>query len=277
MAGLLLAGLVLTKAAFLYAIVPVLVLCLAGAGLRRHRRWLAPALLVTIGFALPTAAWVVRNGEALDTWAVTEGRSGPILLTRERLNDMTAREYLIAFVYWTRGFGDNLAEDIFGPDSYRRLSVDTPDGFYGEALADYPRRVDAYAAEHGTTLAQARRLVDAEIKGDIVADLPRHLAVTLPVFYRGLWVDEFIVWTLPSLLWIGWLSLRRRACLALVWLYPAAFSLLFHALFTLNLPRFHIPATASLAIAGALAVGEIVDRRRRGPRRPRQMGKKLHA
>lgn len=80
--------------------------------------------------------------------------------------------------------------------------------------------------------------------------------VTLPVFYRGIWIDEFILLGLPALAWMWIGALRRGHLLLALLLSIGFFNLLFYPLVSLNIPRYQMTAVPVIA----LAVGVLVAR-----------------
>ena len=140
--GAVLGVLVLTKGAFLLLAVAVGALFLlrlwrdAGAR-RRHGMGLA---LFVVAHGMVVGAWIARNEIALGHPVLTE-RGGHVLAHRVELNTMTATEYGVAFLWWTRGFGDNLARRWLPEAAYRRFELDRPEGFYNAAQANWQAAV----------------------------------------------------------------------------------------------------------------------------------------
>ncbi len=268
--GLALAALSLTKAVFLYFALPMLAIAL-GVLLIRWRKLARTSIislaLITAGYAAPVGAWMLRNAVEVDNFVITDSRSGMVLSEREIFNSMTPEEYGIAFLWWTRAMGDDLVRTHFPPQSYRRFNLDAKDGFYLRSHERYSQMVAEEMRRSGVASRQARATVDREFIRKILTNLPVHLLTTLPLFYHGIWIDEFIVLTLPALFWLIWVSLRRRDTLVLGLLAPGIFSLLFYALFSLNIPRYQLTALPALALAGGIAAALLIERWRRRKRR----------
>ena len=268
--GLALAALSLTKAVFLYFALPLLAIALVVSFVRWRtigRNTVVALVLITIGYAPPVGAWMARNVVELDSFALTETRM--VLGQREIFNDMTPGEYGIAFLWWTRAMGDNLVRTHFPPSSYRRFHVHAKDGFYNYSRERYSRMVAEEMRKPGVTYREAAAAVDRKLIRKILANLPVHLLTTLPVFYRGIWIDEFIVLTFPALLWLIWVSVGRRDYLVLALLAPGIFSLLFYALVSINIPRYQLTALPALALAGGIAGALLIERWRRRKGRTR--------
>ena len=270
LAGLALAALSLTKAVYFYFAVTLLIVASAVLIIRWRglgRKTVIALVLITIGYAPPVGAWMARNFVQLDTFALTETRM--VLSEREIFNSMTPGEYAMAFLWWTRAMGDNLARTHFPPSSYRRFQEHAKDGFYNDSHARYSSLLAEEMRKPGITSAQAITAADRQLMRKILTNLPVHLLTTLPVFYRGIWVDEFILLTLPALFWLIWVSVRRRDTLILALLAPGVFSLLFYALVSINIPRYQLTALPALAFAGGIAGALLIERWRKRKRRIR--------
>jgi len=244
-----LAALSLVKAVFLYVALPALALGLGVALVRRDRRALLAVAVAAVIYAVPVGGWMARNQAVGGTFALTEARGGVALSTREVFNHMTPPQYAAAFVYWTRGFGDGLARDLFDEATWAPFELYAPDGFYLRGQLGYGEMVEALIAREGLDEAAARARIDDDLIDAILERPLTHVATTLPLFWRGLWIDELIVISFPALLWLTvWAARRRRgdvlAALAVGW-----FSLVFYAAFSLNIPRYQLTALPTLALA----------------------------
>ncbi len=261
--GLALGLLSLTKTAFLpYAVVAIL--ALAGLALysRFYRqKWvLLAAVAFTIGFAPPVGGWMARNAVLFDVAAITLGRGGIALSAREILNDMTPEEYAASFVWWTRDFGDNLARRVLPKETYARLDDSNPGGFYLQGHRRTGDKRREIAAATGISMVEAETQLQVHYLRMILANLPKHLAVTVPVFYRGLYIDQFIIISFPSLVVLTISAARRRRFDLLVVMSIGWYSLIFHALFSINIVRYALPALPTLALATALVATDVVRR-----------------
>lgn len=193
-AGLALGALVLVKAAFLWLLPPAALAVLVWrARLPRH----APLLLALA--ALPPALWALRNGLATGQFALTDARSGIALSTREVFDHMGLRDWLCAWLFWTRGFGDDLARALFPAAVWQPFQIDFPGGWYDLGQNRYPGLVRAAMAQHGLTEAAAQARVDRDLLLAILLR-PLHYITSLPVLvWRGLWIDEWVLLGAPAL------------------------------------------------------------------------------
>ncbi|MBM3559301.1 MAG: hypothetical protein FJX53_05370 [Alphaproteobacteria bacterium] len=257
-AGFALSGLVLTKAVYFYfAIVAVPVLALHLIFRHRPRAGgCVAAMLLVATFIIPIGTWMARNADVGGTWSISAGRTAIVLSTREVFNHMTPSQYAAAFVYWTRAFGDGLAKKLFAEPDWKPFEIYDPNGFY---LVGQTRLEPEYTTliASGLSPAAAESRLTRRI---IVACLERpvaFIASTVPLIWRGIWIDEFIAFSGPALIWLAVHGIRRRRWDIAAALSPGVFSLLFYALASLNIPRYQITALPALAIAFGVAVASI--------------------
>jgi hypothetical protein len=262
-AGLAFAALTLTKAVFLPYVAAisgcVLAIVLIGKGPRtRVLASLAAALLV---YGVLVGAWMLRNQAISGELRLTDARGGIALSTRAVFDDMTPAQYAASFVYWTRGPGSGLARRWFAPETVEPFDLDLPGGFYDRGQNGYPARVEETVKARQVDYWHATKIVDSQIVHGIVKRPFTHLLTTIPLFYRGVWVDEFIVIGLPMFLFAFWRAARDRDGLRLLLLSTGAFNLLFYALFSLNIPRYQMTAMPAVALGFACALKSVLDRR----------------
>lgn len=259
--GLILAALVLTKAVFFY----FALLALAGAGLlaliglmRGQRRVMAAFAVSVVLFGLPVTAWMQRNEAAIGHAVLAENRGGLALAIRDQFNSMTAKEYAMAFLWWTRSVGDNWARDLFEPEDYHRFRQHYDGSFYDQGIKDYRKlRRDLMKAE-GISRGEADHRAQGIMMARVLEQPLTLAATTLPLFYRGLWVDEFFLLSVPGLVYLLLRWLRRRQWDLLVLLSPGLFSLAFYPLVSLNIPRYQVTALPSLSIAGGVTLSCLI-------------------
>lgn len=266
--GLALAALTFVKAVFLYFTLLAGLVVVGAAVARRgvrpeaRRRILLAGLALAVVYTAAIGGWIVRNGLSTGHYAFTDQRSGIALSTREVFNRMTPQQYAAAFVFWTRGFGDGLARRLFPADVVDPFELSHPGGFYDVGQLGYGRRVAEIAASQGIDEAAATRQLDRSLMTAVLTNPVEHALTTLPLFYRGIWVDEFIVVGLPALVVALIGVLRRRQWLTGALLGIGAFNLVFYALISLNISRYQMTAVPSLALATGLLAAEWASRRR---------------
>ena len=262
--GLALAALTLTKAVFLYftlaAIGAAVVVAFAN---RRPVRMVAPAAILTVAvFAAIIGGWTARNAHISGQWRLTDARGGIALNTREVFNHMSGEQYAASFVYWMRGPGEGLARKLFPPAVVKPFDLEQPGGFYDAGQNGYGMRVADRMKATGEDYWTAEHAVEQEVRSAILQRPFTHLATTIPLFYRGIWGDEFIVVGLPLFFVAIVAAARERRWLMLILLSAGAFNLVFYAAFSLNIPRYQMTALPSVAIAVGYMATRFAGRRR---------------
>ncbi len=250
------AALTLTKAIFLYGALALAGLALVAAAIasEARRRVLSALVVVVAVYAVGVGGWMLRNQVVAGMFAVTQTRAGIALSTREVLNHMSPAQYGGAFVYWTRGAGDSWAKRLFAKEVWEPFELYAPDGFYLRGQLGYPRRVEALMRVEGLSRRAAQEIIDRRLVSEILDNLPVYAATTLPVLYRGIWIDEFIVFSFPALVWLCLWALRRRRWEVLALVLPGLFSLTFYPLISLNIPRYQMTTLPALALATGFAL-----------------------
>lgn len=253
--GLALAALTLTKAVFLtFVLLVSAAAVVAMFRLPEARRRIGAALaLAMIVYAGLVGGWMARNWSVDGRLCLTDARGGIALSTREVFNHMTPEQYRAAFVYWLRGPGVGIARRLYPAEVVDPFDLDRPGGFYDVGQNGYNARVAEIGRAQGLTAPVAAAIVDHQLIRAILARPLTHIATTLPLFYRGIWIDEFIVLGLPLFLWMLVRAVRRRQMLTVLLLSLGAFNLLFYAAFSLNISRYQMTAVPSIALAVAVA------------------------
>ena len=277
-AGALFGALALVKASFLYVFVGIVasVLVVGVIAVCRDRRWWIArnGLVLTACFAAVVAPWMLRNHLQFGTYSIAE-RGGVVLLIRAVKDQMTAEEYRGAFYVWAP-YGIRPAvgrllgfqsRDLDRGGRLQRLNRYPSADFHADDVAaeragrpdlaiSYYRKARAQRVQLNREIGSAlgslevdRRLQERAL--DMIAQHPwRHLAVTVPVLWRGAFV------TFPVLvvgLAVAW---RRRDLRLVTFLWPAMGLVLFYGLLSHFIPRYGVPVTpvgivALLAVASA--------------------------
>ena len=269
--------LALTKAAVLYVflgLVVLLLLCYAASGDRavRNQRVRASVAMV-LAFAVVVLPWMYRNLDQLGLFQVS-ARGGETLLSRALLNQMSWEEYRGTLYAWGRrplrpiiggvlGFSpsdlqrggrlarlnDGVEPADFHSDDVAAVSVGDPNAalsYYMRGRAELMKvRRELEQAGHANPEVGADRLLQERALPMIKADMGRHLAMTIPLIWRGATVSfAFLV------LALGYSLLRRDYALSL-FIVPALALLTFYALLSnVFITRYELPA---LAVATVVA------------------------
>lgn len=196
--GISLGLLVLTKAVFIYCIYFILIflLLLIKAGVFEKKKILIRiAVLLTAYFAL-AGSWMVRNYVHFDRAYIT-GRGGMILLIRAEYNTMNKTEYFGSFLYWTPGnyvhrklipryYGQNAAYK--GGPLWRLHRNNHETGHLRRATN---KRVEMMknSGSKGET-APIDKELQSLAKSKILAHPFRHILTTIPMAWRGIFVEN---------------------------------------------------------------------------------------
>ncbi len=251
--GLTFVWLAFTKAIYIYFL-PIAVVIGVLFVLMSKSNWrasVAKFVVFTIVAVTPIALWMDRNHDITGRYQFTDSRGGIALSTRVVFNDMDLTDYLAAFTYWTRGAGDGWAEKLFPADVVKPFGWYEEDGYYLRGQLGFGKRVTQLINSEGLSYADANDRAEQELKDAILSRPVKHLATTLPLIYRGIWIDEFAAITFPAFVVLLAVALRRRNGLLIAVLLPSLFSLLFYAAFSLNLARYQMTALPGFAIAFA--------------------------
>jgi 4-amino-4-deoxy-L-arabinose transferase-like glycosyltransferase len=269
LAGTVYGCLVLTKASGAYLallVLPTLPLLLHHS----RRRSLVLTLCVGLGFALTVLPWVGRNLHEFGTLSISSG-SGDVLMYRTSYNQMTTPEYLGAFYAFAPR---KMQDDVLGPmmgyshsalecgGSLQRLRRQLPcdtEAIAEQRFADvksFYKSVQHYMAKlyldvkarrvTGPADSYLRRVALDRIKANPL----KHVAVSLPLAWRGLWAfAENKTWfsiitnglAMASLLAMAWLgTLMRRPDWTLTSMVGVGY-FLFYALLSHFIPRYSEP------------------------------------
>jgi hypothetical protein len=254
-AGLLIGLLVLTRPSFL-VLAPVIVglVVLAGWFTRSHRRAVVASVLAfCTGFALVVGPWVVRNAVSVGKWGLTEEYGAASVVERFAFNQMTAREFALAFPYCIPGIGPALVERLAGVDAMARFDWRDPKGFFSEGRA---RRV-ALVGQHGRLDPVIGGLAREELR----TNWWRYLLTTLPLAWCGLWVGGvFGLVLIPLFAWACVRAVREREGLFLLYAVPPLVMVGLHAAVANHYSRYNLILVGPAAAGAAWIIAWLTSR-----------------
>jgi 4-amino-4-deoxy-L-arabinose transferase-like glycosyltransferase len=262
--GIVLALLALTKQVFLpFAVLLAIGFLIHGLVIRRQRCWsaLVPGLSVLTVVAAINGGWALRNIALFGV--MNDGRGSIALSTREVFDNMSSFEHGIAFLWFMRPPGRNIARRWFPEEDWRRFEWEEPDGFYLQGqVTNHAARVAQLKSGTGVSDAVAQARASGVVIREIFTNWTGYLASMPAIFYRGLWFDAFMPLSLPlfflPFLW-AW---RERLWLLPVALSPALWSLFIYPAISLNIPRYQFTVVIALAITAGLAADRLKSKRR---------------
>ena len=280
--GITLGALILTRPPYEY-LLPVLLLAVGALIVRdRYRRCAhAVALACILGFAsLSVAPWLAYNYRTTNFVGLTSGYDSETLGQRLAYNEMSGRQWVASFLYWTHGSDRELFTRWFGHETLRYF-----DGSY-ERAAVMGWETGVAFADSGVPREDQLALLMARVWDN----LPKHLAVSVPLAWRGMQPHDRPggqAVLRPSIIpdpWFGiacWLLLifslvrgspRNRGALAALAFCPVVI-LTINALVSLSYFRYNIGLVTPLSVGAALPIVWFIDSASNGLRRwiPRVM------
>ena len=252
--GLLLGALALVRPPyeFLLAALPAAAAAWMLRDRARRREIAAVTAWIMISASLVVAPWLVRNYTEKGFVGFTEGYAASILHERLAFNAMTWRQWLAAFPLWSGRGGYRSAREWFGPETVAYLSYGRPEYYAWRGIEERARMQATVAPEDQLGVALGR----------MWSDLPKHLAVSLPLAWRGMeqtWVIRYgsALWLLV-ILGFALGSRRNRSVLAALAFCPF-FILAVNAVGSTSLPRYSLGLLMPLSVGVALPVAWMVE------------------
>ncbi len=250
LAGCSLGALCLTRPSFLVLFPVAAALCLLN-GYRltvpRQKYVGAHVLAFTVAFALVLGSWVARNAFSVGKLGLTEEYGSAVLIERFAYNDMTAWEFALAFPYCTPGIGDIAFDPIYGTDSMHRFVYHTPDSFFHMGRG----RRDALVKQHG----RLDPLIGGIVRDEMRANWWRHLLVSAPLAWCGMWVGW--TWSLLLVPLFGYAcvrAVRQSQPLLLLYAAPAITMLGLHAAVANHYTRYNLILIGPFAVGAAWVI-----------------------
>jgi len=256
-AGALLGFLCLTRLSFLLLFPLAVVLSLLqGFWLSKPRQTATGRNLLgmTLALAAMLGAWAVRNDVSVGKLGLTEEYGSAVLIERLAYNDMTAHEWLLAFPYCLPVLGDYAFDKTYGTDSMHRFVFHTPGSFFHVGRD----RRDALIKEHG----RLDPLIGAIAREELGRDWWRHLAVSVPLAWCGLWPGWAVSLFILPLFGVACVrALRQSQPMFLMYAAPPFAMLGLHALLANHYTRYNIDLVAPFAVGAAWIIAEWLSKR----------------
>ena len=250
--GLFLGLLCLTRPSFVVLIPGLLLLIAAGGRLLeaklRPSAWKSAAVFLT-SVALTIAPWVLRNHFSVGKWGLTEEYGSAVLIERFAYNDMTPKEFFTAFPYCTPGLGDLLFDQVYGRDSMHRFVFHTRDSFFHVGRG----RRDKLVEENGRLDPLIRDIVRDEMR----TNWWRHLLVSIPLAWCGLWVGWTVGLALvPLFACASVRAIRQGEPMLLLYAAPAIAMLGLHGAVANHYTRYNLILIGPFAVGAAWMISE---------------------
>ena len=254
LSGVLLGAVCLTRLSFmvLFPVVASLILLNARLVSARPKSIAAHLVAFMAAFAIVLGGWALRNAVSVGKLGLSEEYGSAVLIERFAYNSMTPWEFALAFPYCTPGIGDLAFDQVYGRDSMHRFVFHTTDSFFHAGRV----RRDTLVKEHG----RLDPLIGGIIREEMGANWWRHLLVSVPLAWCGMWVGWlWALLTIPLFVYAcvapSLIRPRKRVRPPLLLLYaaPAVAILGLHAAIANHYTRYNLILIGPLA-AGAASV-----------------------
>jgi 4-amino-4-deoxy-L-arabinose transferase-like glycosyltransferase len=210
----------------------------------RRPHALGRVLAFSLAFGCVVGAWVARNVVSVGKFGFTEEYGAVVLIERFAYNDMTLREFFQAFPYCTPGLGEVVFDPVYGIDSMHRFTYHTDGSFFHVGRG----RRDALVAQYG----RLDPLIPGIIRDEMRNDWWRHLLVSIPLAWCGLWAGWLASLVLvPLFAWACVRSVRTRQPLLLFYATPAVAMLGLDALIGNHYTRYNLILMGPYAVGAA--------------------------
>jgi hypothetical protein len=234
LAGLGLGLLCLARFSFLVPalVMPALIFLNARLVARTPGAW-ASVVAYAVAFLAIMLPWATRNAISVGKLALTEEYGSVTLIERLAFDQMTAREFLLAFPFCIPEIGPRAVEHAFGADAMARFQYDLPGSFYeigsGQrwALVAEHKRIDPIIGD----------LVRTEMKDNWW----RYLLVSVPLAWCGMWVGGWLgLLLVPLFAGTCVVAFRQSMPVFLLYAAPALVMLGLHAALASHYTRYNL-------------------------------------
>jgi uncharacterized membrane protein (DUF441 family) len=226
----------------------------------RWRSVLGHGLVFALAWLVIVGPWLVRNAVSAGKWRLTEEYGSAALIERFAFDDMTAREFVLAFPYCLPGIGEPVVNWAFGPQAMARFVYYKPASFFHVGRLHRDQLVEA----HG----RLDPLIKDLIRDEMAERWWRYLLVSLPLAWCGMWLGGWFGLALLPLFGCACvLAVRRSKPLFLLYTAPPLVMLALHAAVANHYTRYNLiligPFAAGTAWIMAQIVPSAITRRRR--------------
>jgi hypothetical protein len=236
LAGCLFGLLSLTRTSFV-VLAPVVLGIIAVHGLwltsTSRRLVLMQAMAFALGWLLMVGPWFVRNAVSVGKWGLTEEYGSAALIERFAFDDMSVREYLLAFPYCLPDIGEPLVNWAFGPQTMERFVYYSPKSFFHLGRLHREKLIEVI----GRLDPQIVQLIREEMR----ERWWRYLLVSVPLAWCGMWVGGLLGLMLAPMFAAACISaVRHSKPLFLIYAAPALVMLGLHAAVANHYTRYNL-------------------------------------
>ena len=205
-----------------------------------------------IGWLAVVSPWLARNAVSIGHWGLTEEYGSATLIERFAYNNMTGREFLLAFPYCLPEVGPPLIDRAFGPSAMERFVYHTPRSFFHMGRLHRDKLVEA----HG----QLDPLIGAIAREELRHNWWRHLSVSVPLAWCGMWVGGWLGLALVPFFAAACIAAGRRSkWLFLIYAAPAIAMLGLHAAVANQYTRYNLILIGPFSIGVAWMISRLIQ------------------
>jgi len=246
--GVLLGLLCLTRTSFVVLAPVLIVLILLNGRLTAGAAGRAPVWQGLIAFAvcfgLLVVPWTIRNAVSVGKFAMTEEYGSAAIIERFAFNTMTLKESELAFPFCLPVVGPCIVNATAGDEAMKRFQWDAPGSFFDIGRTARDRLVAVHK--------KLDPVVGDIIGTELAANWWRHILVSIPLAWCGLWVGGiFGLLLAPAFVWAGISALRRRLPLFPMYAVPALTMLALHAGLANHYTRYNLILIGPFAAGAA--------------------------
>jgi len=201
-------------------------------------------MIFSIAFACVVMPWMARNYVSLGQFGLTKEYGSAVLVERFAYDDMTIKEFFLAFPYCTPGLGDLLFDKVNGADSMHRFMFHTSGSFFHNGRD----RRDALVEQNG----QIDPFIGQLVRQEMATNWWRYLLVIVPLAWCGMWPGGIVTLLLVPLFAVSVLrAVRARAFDLLFYAAPAVLMLALHAAVANHYTRYNLILIGPYSVGAA--------------------------
>jgi hypothetical protein len=253
LAGLGFGVLCLARFSFLVAvlIMPLLIAINSRFIVRPQRGWGTTSMLAfTMAFLAVVLPWVARNAISVRKFGLTEEYGSLTLVERFAYDQMTAREFALAFPYCLPVIGSDIVSYAFGPPAMARFNYENDGSFYD------------IGSSHRVRLVAEYKRVDPIIGWLTVEEMKenwwRYILVSIPLAWCGMWVGGWLGFALVPFFagtcFAAWRLSRPRL---LLYAAPAVVMLGLHAALASFYTRYNFALIGPFSVSAAWVIASV--------------------
>jgi hypothetical protein len=244
----------LARFSFLVAAAVIPALILVNVRYLARRGWdLAGASAFVLAFMAAVLPWAARNAISVGKFALAEEYGSVTLVERFAYDQMTLREFFLAFPHCLPQVGQGFVRHSFGAEAMRRFQYDLPNSFYAIGVA----RRDALTKE----FTRIDPIILDVMRAEMTENWWRYLLVSVPLAWCGMWVGGWLGLALVPFFAVGCVAAYRQSKpLILLYAAPALVMLALHALLASFYTRYNLALIGPFSAASAWLIGSIAMR-----------------